>query len=151
MGFRCNYRCLTKHRCHPGSKSARQFFFVRGITTSTTKYWHVVAKLDGETLDEIQRYLERDLGDDPYEDLKKHLCKVYQPTKQQRLDQFFETTTLGDRKPSSFMRELERLVGDLEAEDFIRRVFIRSLPSRIATAITGNGAATLEKLGDLSD
>ena len=105
-------------------------FFVRGITTSTTKYWHVVAKLDGETLDKIQRYLERDLGDDPFEDLKKHLCKVYQPTKQQRLDQFLTTTT---------------------QVAIIRRVFIRSLPSRIATAITGNGAATLEKLGDLAD
>ena len=126
-------------------------FNVRGVTASDTRYWHAVAKLDSDTLEEIQEFLEADLGTDPYTDLKRHLCEVFEATPQQKLDQFLATNSMGDKRPSAFLRELQRLVAGMTMQRIVRRVFTRSLPPRIATAIASNRQASLEELGKDAD
>ena len=44
-------------------------FNVRGVKASETRYWHAVSMLDEETQEEIQEFLEADLGEDPYGNL----------------------------------------------------------------------------------
>ena len=70
-------------------------FCVRGVVESDTRYWHAVAKLDQETLEQIQEFLATNCGDDSYEELKSHLCKIFEATAQQHLDQFLAITSFG--------------------------------------------------------
>ena len=126
-------------------------FNVRGVTASDTRYWHAVEKLDEETQEEIQEFLEADLGEDPYGDLKKHLCEVFEATTQQKLDRLLATTSMGDKWLSTFLRELQRLVNGVTIQQVVRRVFTRSLPPRIATAVARNEEVSLFELGKDAD
>ena len=126
-------------------------FHVRGVSTPDTKYWHAVSKLDADTLEEIQEFLATDRGKDPYQELKEHLCEVFEPTQQQKLDQFLSTTVMGEKRPSAFLRELERMVAGIPVSQIVRRVFTRSLLPRIATAIAGNTNSTIKEIGKAAD
>ena len=79
-------------------------FHVRGVSMPDTKYWHAVSKLDADTLEEIQEFLATDRGKDPYQELKEHLCEVFEPTQQQKLDQFLSMTVMGEKRPSAFLQ-----------------------------------------------
>ena len=78
-------------------------FHVRGISMPDTKYLHAVSKLDADTLEEIQEFLATDRGKDPYQELKEHLCEVFEPTQQQMLDQFLSTTVMGKKGYPRFL------------------------------------------------
>ena len=77
-------------------------FHVRGVSTPDTKYWHAVSKLDADTLEEIQEFLAMDHGKDPYQELKEHLCEVFEPTQQQKLDQVPLDDSYGGKKAIRF-------------------------------------------------
>ena len=65
------------------------------------------------------------------------MCDLYEPTQEQRLDEALKITEMGDRRPSRFARELERLFSGISIEDVMARVFHRSLPQDVKTAISG--------------
>ena len=82
---------------------------------------------------------------------QKHLCKAFEPTAEQKLDQLLATTTIGDRRLTALIRELEHLVAGMNISDVVRRVFTCSLPLGIATAIAGNTSASLSVLCKAAD
>ena len=68
----------------------------------------VAARAEAETQEEIQEFLDSDLGKDPYQELRDHLCDAFEPTLEQKLNQFLGISSMRDRKPSTFIRELDR-------------------------------------------
>ena len=126
-------------------------FHLHGITKSDTKFWYVMSKLDQETLCKLSAFLAKPRGDDPYGEIRELLCTTYEPQLEQKLDALLAITNMGDGRPSEFTLELRRLLDTASTEDILKRIFVRSLPTRISNAISANMDGSLEALTRAAD
>ena len=113
-------------------------FNLRKVTDSSTKYWYVLSKFDAATLRKLSAFLKQPRGDDPYLELRNMLCETFEPPLEQKLDAFLALNNLGDDRPVELGLEIERLLAGASLEDIKKRVFVRSLPKSIVTAITAS-------------
>ena len=126
-------------------------FGIRRVTDSVTKYYYVLSKLDSETLRKLSAFLDRPLGSDPYTDIRKQLCKTFEPPLEAKLDAFLATNDAGDERPAAFGLELQRLLANATTDDLCKRVFLRSLKPSIVTAITSSLSADFETVMAAAD
>ena len=121
-------------------------FVIRNINVELTKFYHVVAALDGTTAQRVSDILEIPPRENPYSILKKRLTNAFALSDRERAAQILELNDLGDRKPSALMDHLLGLVGDRSSEFLVREVFLRSLPDKISIVV----AASTSGLRDLA-
>ena len=121
------------------------------MTDPVTKYYYVLSKLDSETLRKLSAFLDRPLGSDPYADIRKKLCKTFEPPLEAKLDAFLATNDAGDVHPAEFGLELQRLLANASTDDLLQRVFLRSLRPTIVTAITNSLSADFETVMAAAD
>ena len=126
-------------------------FGIRRVTDPVTKYYYVLSKLDLETLRKLSAFLDLPLGADPYQDLRKKLCAMFEPPLEAKLDAFLATNDAGDERPAQFGLELQRLLANATTDDLCKRVFLRSLKPSIVTAITGSLAGSFETVMAAAD
>ena len=87
-------------------------FVLRKVTESVTKYFYVLSKLDAITLRKLSAFLKRPRGSDPYNEVRRQLCRTFEPSMEQKLDALLAVTTIGDEQPMEFGLELQRLLGE---------------------------------------
>ena len=58
---------------------------------------------------------------------------------------------IGDERPIEFVLELQRLAADATVDDFLKRIFLRCLPDKIVTAITGSLGGKLKSVAVAAD
>ena len=121
-------------------------FVIRNINVELTKFYHVVAALDGTTAQRVSDILEIPPRENPYSILKKRLTNAFALADRERAAQILELNDLGDMKPSALMDHLLCLVGDRSSEFLVREVFLRSLPDKISIVV----AASTSGLRDLA-
>ena len=115
------------------------------------RHYYVLSKLDATTLRKLSAFLKRDRGPDPYKEIRARLCRTYEPPLEQKIDTLLATKDMGDEKPIEFALELQRLAAEATVDDFLKRIFLRSLPPQIATAIRASRGAKLESLAEAAD
>ena len=126
-------------------------FALRKVTDSTTRYYYVLSKLDATTLRKLSAFLKRPRGDDPYQEIRRQLCRTFEPSMEQKLDTLLAINDMGDERPMEFGLELQRLLGDASTGDILKRIFLRSAPPSITTAIKGSRNAKFEELLEAAD
>ena len=126
-------------------------FALRKVTDSATKYFYVLSKLDPATLKKLSAFLQILRGNDPYMEIKRKLCKAFQPPPEQKLDALLAINEAGDERPSEFEMELQRLLAGATAEDLLKRIFLRSIKPSIVTAITASLKSDFETLVAAAD
>ena len=126
-------------------------FALRKVTDSTTKYYYVLSKLDAASLRKLSAFLKVPRSADPYQDLRRKLCRTYEPSLEQKLDTLLATKEMGDERPIEFALELQRLAANATGEDYLKRIFVRSLPPSIATAISKTRSSTFDELAEAAD
>ena len=126
-------------------------FALRKVSDSVTKYYYVLSKLDSTSLKKLSAFLKRPRGPDPYQEIRAKLYRTFEPPKEQKLDTLLATNDMGDERPMEFGMELQRLAGEATAKDFIKRIFLRSLPPANVTAITSSLSAKLETVMEAAD
>ena len=114
-------------------------FAIKNISVELTKFYHVVAALDGSTAQCVSDILEIPPRENPYNILKKRLTNAFALSNRERAAQILDLNDLGDRKPSALM-------GDRSSEFLVREVFLRSLPDKISIVV----AASTSGLRDLA-
>ena len=126
-------------------------FALRKVTDSTTRYYYVLSKLDATTLRKLSAFLKRPRGDDPYLEIRRKLCRAFEPSLEKKLNALLSITDMGDEQPMEFGLELQHLLGDATTDDIQKRIFLCSVPPAIATAIRGSRAAKFEELLEAAD
>ena len=111
-----------------------------------TRYYYVLSKLDATTLRKLSTFLKHPCGADPYLKIGRQLCKAFEPSMEQKLDTLLATTSMGDERPMEFGLELQRLLGEATTDDILKRIFLRSAPPAITTAIKGFRKAKFKDL-----
>ena len=130
-------------------------FATRRITTSRTKFDHVVSSLSPEFATEVRDLLLHPPEETPYEVLKAELTKRTSASEQRRIQELLSAEELGDRTPSQVLRRIQQLLGNMAGTvdpTLLRELFLQRLPSNVRMVITPSaGALNLDQLAQLAD
>ena len=126
-------------------------FVLRKVSDSTTKYYYVLSKRDAATLRKLSAFLKRLRSADPYQEIRSKPCRTYEPPLEQKIDTLLATKDMGDERPMEFTLKLQHLAADATMDDVLKRIFLRSIPQSIETAITVNCATKFEDLAEVAD
>lgn len=126
-------------------------FFISGITADTTKFYHVISKLDHQYAAEVKDIITAPPREDKYEKLKRELIKRLSESQEKKVKQLLVHEELGDRKPSQFLRHLQTLAGQSIPEGFLRTLWSSRLPHNIQTVIATQPDTALETVAELAD
>lgn len=124
----------------------------RGITTQRTKYDYVVASLLSEITTEVR---DLNVSDNPYDTLKQQLIQHTCLPEQRRLQQLFNATKLGDRKPTQLLRRMQKLLGDstTAAEaPLLCELFLQRFPANMRMVLApSTEGKSLEEIAEQAD
>lgn len=129
-------------------------FALANITRELTKFRHVLANLEWNQIKEVEDIIDKEYtsNDTPYSLLKERLIARLSNSENHDIKQMLEKEQLGDRKPSQYLRELQRLARNTVGVGFLKTLWISRLPEKFQTVLaTQPSDASLERLGELAD
>lgn len=126
-------------------------FKLSGIKLESTKFYHVVAKLDSKYAREIKDIIENPPATEMYQKLKSELLKRLSVSREQQIRQLLTQEELGDRKPTQFLRHLRTLAGGGVADEFLRSLWSSRLPTHVQAIIASQTGTTLNDVAELAD
>ena len=107
-------------------------FNIKGISSSTTKFYHCVASMSQEVASQMLDLIRVPPASEPYEVLKARLIKTYGLDDYQRFESLISLPLSGDQKPSHLMnRMLALLPEDFKPGFIFRGLFLRRLPASV--------------------
>jgi hypothetical protein len=118
-------------------------FFLAGISSERTTFFHVISQLDQRYATEVEDIITSPPERDPYTTLRAELVKRLSPSTEQRIHQLLTLEEMGNRKPSQFLRQLRSLAPDLP-DGFLCSVCASRLPSNIRTVLAGQPEVDLD-------
>lgn len=125
--------------------------FVRaGVTTDDTKYYTVVAEIDSSVLKCAADLISNPPDTDKYEALKARLIAEFSESEDGRFKRLFDNISMGDKKPSTLLREMKNLSDNRLDAGILKSLWLRQLPTHIQQILT-TVEGELEKLGERAD
>jgi len=107
-------------------------FIIKGISSSTTTFYHCVASMSQEVASQMIDVIRAPPASEPYEVLKAGLVKTYGLNDYQRFESLISLPLSGDQKPSHLMnRMLALLPEDFKPCFIFRGLFLRRLPADV--------------------
>lgn len=103
-------------------------FHVSKITDDQTKYHSVVSALDCEVLTFISDILKNPPKENLYNTLKERIIKHFAETETARLRLLFQELSLGDKRPSQLLHEMQNLASGQMTDEGIRALWLQRLP-----------------------
>jgi hypothetical protein len=131
-------------------KQVEASFAIAKITQDETKFNYVISNLEQKYLSDVRDIVNNPPLQDKYTTLKNKLILENSETDIQRLNKLFSNLDLGDKKPSTMLREMKTLAGENVIGTALENLFYQRLPDTIKailTASTGN----LEAKANLAD
>lgn len=125
-------------------------FNVANITDEKTKFFYILAALDPEIIAEVRDIASSPPSANPYDALKKRLLSIFTPTEEEKLQCLLTGVQLGDRLPSSLLREMRHLAGTNTTDKFIKVLFMQRLPAHCRTLLL-TSQEPLDALADMAD
>lgn len=112
-------------------------FRIKGITSSNTKFDHLVASLPNDTMELVSDILLTPPTTNKYETLKQQLLTRSIATEERRLDTLLHKIQIGDTKPSELYRQMEALAGNnsLINPSLLKNLWLKKLPSNLQTCL----------------
>ncbi|KAK5649567.1 hypothetical protein RI129_000596 [Pyrocoelia pectoralis] len=127
-------------------------FFTARITTEKTKYHHVLGSLESDVVSLISDFFKKELSSTPYSDLKARLIEQFEESNNRKATKLLNEMSLGNKKPSTLLREMRSLAGSQIKDDFLKTIFLQRLPDNINAILTATGdSLELDKLATLAD
>lgn len=126
-------------------------FMLSGIKDEDTKYYYVVSTLEHRYAAEVKDIIVAPPKTGKYERLKTELIKRLSASREKEVKQLLMHEELGDRRPSQFLRHLQRLAGPTVPDEFIKTIWTSRLPTTIQPIIVSQKTADLQALADLAD
>jgi predicted subunit of tRNA(5-methylaminomethyl-2-thiouridylate) methyltransferase len=127
-------------------------FNLAGITSEETKFYHLVSALDQNIICQVSEIL-LDNSDSPnkYSKLKKALLERFELDSETRRKKLFSGILLGDKSPSSLLREMRALAIDLNVDSStLKHLWLQQMPSNIQAHLKISDA-NLDKLASMAD
>lgn len=124
-------------------------FRLSGVTLEQTKFDHLVASLDAETLSYASDIVCNP-PEAPYSVLKTRLLTEFEVSQSRKVKALLEDLELGDKSPSLLLRKMRELSEGHVDDDFLKNIWLRRLPVSVQTvlAVSSEGLNTLAEMAD---
>ncbi|GBN45796.1 hypothetical protein AVEN_162358-1, partial [Araneus ventricosus] len=84
----------------------------------STKYHTVVASVETEILSQVSDIITSPPNNDMYKTLKDRLINIFSDSEERRLKKLLQDVELGDKRPSTLLREMQDLAGKREGDSW---------------------------------
>jgi hypothetical protein len=122
-----------------------------GVKTEIAKYQYVISALPMEVARRVPDLITATPAENPYSTLKERVCNEFEPTSSAKLKKLLEGCELGDRKPSTLLREMRQLSNGRVSDDVLRELFFKRLPDFVETILLTTGVTDLDKAAEAAD
>lgn len=126
-------------------------FATAGIKADATKFHHVIGALDPKYVEEILDIISSPENTGNYTLLKKQLIERLSVSQQEKTRKLLEGETVGDKKPSQFLRHLQRLGGKVLTTEMLRSLWLGGLPQNMQIALAAHHDKNVEQLAEMAD
>lgn len=130
---------------------ADRAFSAAGIMHETTKFAHAVAHLGTQFGNEVRDIILNPPLEFPYTCLKEQMIKRLGSSQASKTKKLIEEETIGDLRPSQFMRRLRTLGGSTINDELIRTIWLSRLPKLTQAILAAHSDLSLDKLSELAD
>jgi len=132
-------------------QTAEAQFHLRNITTDATRYFYVVAALGSEVAAELDHVLSNPPDNDKYKALKDALLAIYEPTERQKKKALLAMGSLGDRKPSALLRQMQALHTAEKDDQLFMIMFLKKLLPAVRTILAASDFDDIEDMAKVAD
>lgn len=129
------------------------YFNTSKIFDDNMQFDLVVQTLESSVVERVQDLLETRVpipGLSLYQTMKSRLLREFALTEGERVAAFNQAV-LGDKRPSGFLRDLQRYAGDNFPPSTVRHYFIRGLPAYVQATLIARPDLRNEDLAFLAD
>lgn len=106
-------------------------FQLAGITQDNTKYNDLLVALDESLIPLVQDIILDEKNKEKYKSMKSRLIETYQLSYVERIIKLVDGFTLGDRRPSELLKEMQSVAPDDIPEELIQALWLRLLPHNV--------------------
>lgn len=110
-------------------------FVASGIVQDNTKYYNVVAKLDGSLLPYVSDIISQPPANEKYVALKNRIISAFDDSPVCKLDKVLHSA-LGDKKPSQLYRDMIMTGGANLTPDAIKQLWLMKLPQNLSAVLS---------------
>ncbi|KAF8791110.1 Ecto-NOX disulfide-thiol exchanger 1 like protein [Argiope bruennichi] len=126
-------------------------FALAKITNDLTKYNHLIATIDPETLSAVADILLAPPDTNKYDALKTRLIAEFSASENEQIRRLLSELHLGADKPSQLLRKMRELGGGTGIkDDFLKTLWLQRLPSEMQ-AILSISSERLDNLANMVD
>ncbi|XP_055589152.1 uncharacterized protein LOC129741444 [Uranotaenia lowii] len=126
-------------------------FALGGVTQDTTKFFHIVAKIDQTVICHVSDLVKTPPEENKYEAIKARLISRFELTPQSKLEKLLGSCDLGDLRPTHLLAKMLELSSGLNVDDaLLKMLFLQRLPSNVRTVLSINDGS-LPKLAEMAD
>ncbi|XP_037805540.1 uncharacterized protein LOC119599715 [Lucilia sericata] len=125
-------------------------FFNSGISQDATKYHALVGSVESDILNAVSHIIENPPTQNMYDTLKSALLNEFQDSEEKRLQKLLENIQLGDKRPSTLLREMRQLSSGKMSDDMLKSLWFQRLPATLK-AVLSISSDSLDKLAVMAD
>lgn len=125
-------------------------FITSGLTSDAIKYHTLVGSIESNILNHVNHIVEEPAAERKYETLKTALLNEFVESEEKRLRQLLENVSVGDKKPSSLLREMRNLACGKVSDDLLKTLWIQRLPNT-TKAILSASDDSIDKIAMMAD
>ncbi|CAH8466172.1 unnamed protein product [Dicrocoelium dendriticum] len=126
-------------------------FYNHKITSDYAKYCKLLSYLPKEISTQVRDVIISQT-ENRYEALKEATIKRVMPSEKVRLQQLFRDLQLGDKLPSTLLREMQQLLGSSTMDEtLLRELWLQRLPENTQAILATVSSVSLTQLADLAD
>ncbi|KAK5639258.1 hypothetical protein RI129_011750 [Pyrocoelia pectoralis] len=125
-------------------------FVTSGITSEITKYHYVLGSLDPEIAELLSDLVCTPVTEASYATLKGRLIKEFEESETSKTKKLITELELGDKKPTTLLREMRSLAGQQVTDDFLKNLFLQRLPNNVKS-ILATSNDTVDNLAVMAD
>lgn len=132
---------------------AENIFQINRMSSDQSKFQHVVAMLPQDVIVCVVDLIRNPPLDNKYKTLKDALISRLTISEERRLEQLLLPSEIGDRKPSSFYRDMEASMGssNIVNPNLLKKLWLRKLPEAIKIAVTASSKEDIRQLMQIAD
>lgn len=127
------------------------YFTKLKIDDNQQRYLDVVSCLPSRYANEVRDVIMLPLDNTSYTSLKTELVKRLSSTQDEKTRKLLENVTMGDEKPSQFLRRLQALAGTTVPESLLKTLWMRGLPEKLKPTMATQQDKTLVAMAEVAD
>lgn len=126
-------------------------FIKSGITDSQQRYLNVLAVLPSRYTKDVRDIIMKPLSDNSYDNLKSELIKRLSSSQEEKTRQLLQNVTMGEERPSHFLRRLQSLAGEDVPENLLKTLWLRGLPQAFQATMATQKDKSLADMAEVAD